>query len=78
MCGTHAYLVDKYNLNPRTDIIAHSLLDPSRRTDSQNALNRYGISWDQFIDDVVQATEKYFKVKIFLNVLLRGNLSNYH
>lgn len=68
----HAYLVEKYNLNPRTDIIAHSSLDPSRRTDPQNALNRYGISWNEFIDDVVQATEKYFKGKDFPEPVVKG------
>jgi N-acetylmuramoyl-L-alanine amidase len=57
----HAYLIDKYNLKPYEDIVAHSTLDPTRRTDPQNALNRHGISWGQFINDVNQAYEKYFK-----------------
>jgi N-acetylmuramoyl-L-alanine amidase len=56
-----AYLVDKYNLNPEEDIIAHSTLDPGRRTDPQNALNRYGITWARFIDDVKLAYQKYFQ-----------------
>lgn len=56
----HAYLVDKYNLNPREDIVAHSTLDPSRRTDPQNALNRYGISWEEFLRDVSNAYQAYF------------------
>jgi N-acetylmuramoyl-L-alanine amidase len=57
----HAYLVDKYNLNPREDIVAHSTLDPSRRTDPQNALNRHGISWHDFLEDVVAAHRRYFQ-----------------
>jgi N-acetylmuramoyl-L-alanine amidase len=57
----HAYLVDKFGLDPRKDIVAHSTLDPGRRTDPQNALNRHGISWNDFIEDVNQAYRKYFK-----------------
>jgi N-acetylmuramoyl-L-alanine amidase len=49
-----AYLCEQHNLDPQNDIIAHSELDPSRRSDPQNALNRYGISWDEFIDDVTK------------------------
>jgi N-acetylmuramoyl-L-alanine amidase len=48
----HAYLVDKYGLDPSEDIVAHSRLDPTRRTDPQNALHRFGISWEEFIRDV--------------------------
>ena len=50
-----AYLCEKYDLDPKNDIIAHSELDPSRRSDPQNALNRYGVSWDDFIEDVENA-----------------------
>lgn len=57
----HAYLVDKYNLDPNKDIVAHSTLDPYRRTDPQNALNQYGISWNDFINDVERATKRYFQ-----------------
>ncbi|EDL65233.1 N-acetylmuramoyl-L-alanine amidase, family 2 [Bacillus sp. SG-1] len=56
----HAYLIDKYGVNPREDIVAHSTLDPSRRTDPQNALNRYGISWEEFLEDVNNAYRTYF------------------
>ena len=49
----HAYLCDKFNLDPQSDIVAHSTLDPTRRTDPQNALNRYGITWGAFIEDVL-------------------------
>jgi N-acetylmuramoyl-L-alanine amidase len=39
----HAYLVDKYNLDPFEDIVAHSKLDPTRRTESTE---RPSSSWD--------------------------------
>lgn len=68
----HAYLVDKYNLDPKEDIIAHSTLDPSRRTDPQNALNRYGISWAQFIQDVQKAVQKYFNGKNIPDPVVKG------
>jgi N-acetylmuramoyl-L-alanine amidase len=57
----HAYLADKYNLDPSEDIVAHSTLDPARRTDPQNALNKHGISWSDFINDVQRAYERYFQ-----------------
>lgn len=56
----HAYLIDRFALDPNTDIVAHSTLDPSRRTDPQNALNQYGVSWSDFIQDVTNAHRKYF------------------
>ena len=57
----HAYLIDKFGLDPYEDIVAHSTLDPTRRTDPQNALHKNGISWEQFINDVNQALRKYFR-----------------
>jgi N-acetylmuramoyl-L-alanine amidase len=51
----HAYLCEKFNLNPKSDIVAHATLDPSRRTDPINILRSHGISWAMFIDDVVEA-----------------------
>jgi N-acetylmuramoyl-L-alanine amidase len=56
----HAYLVDKYDLDSFQDIVAHSSLDPTRRTDPQNALHKNGVSWEQFLNDVNQAYRKYF------------------
>ncbi|SES73877.1 N-acetylmuramoyl-L-alanine amidase CwlA [Salinibacillus kushneri] len=50
----HAYLCKKFGLNPQTDIVAHATLDPSRRTDPHNALNQYGIAFDDFIRDVTR------------------------
>lgn len=51
----HAYLCDRFNLNPKSDIVAHATLDPSRRTDPIGILRTNGISWSLFIDDVVDA-----------------------
>lgn len=48
----HAYLCDKFSLDPTKDIVAHATLDPSRRTDPVDCLKRHGISWDQFIKEV--------------------------
>jgi N-acetylmuramoyl-L-alanine amidase len=56
----HAYLVDLFDLNPDKDIVAHSTLDPQRRRDPQNALQRYGISWNQFLTDVKETYQKMF------------------
>lgn len=48
----HTYLLEKFRLDPEKDIISHQRLDPTRRTDPNNALNRYGITWDAFITEV--------------------------
>lgn len=56
----HAYLLDRFGLDPDEDIVAHSTLDPSRRTDPQNALRRYGISWNQFLADVKESYQTIF------------------
>ena len=55
----HAYLCDRFNLNPRNDIIAHATLDPSRRTDPINILRVNGISWSMFLNDVTEALEDF-------------------
>lgn len=49
----HAYLCKKFALNPYKDIVGHYTLDPERRSDPLNAFKKYGISWNQFISDVV-------------------------
>lgn len=51
----HAYLCQTFQLDPHQHIVAHSYLDPSRRSDPQSAFSRYGVTWDQFIKDVSNA-----------------------
>jgi N-acetylmuramoyl-L-alanine amidase CwlA len=48
----HAYLCDKFGLDPRNEIISHKVLDPGRRSDPDHALNPHGITFAQFIADV--------------------------
>ncbi len=55
----HAYLCDRFNLNPNSDIVAHATLDPSRRTDPIGILRTNGISWSMFIDDVAEALKNF-------------------
>lgn len=55
----HAYLCDRFNLNPNSDIVAHATLDPSRRTDPVGILRTHGISWSMFIDDVAEALRNF-------------------
>jgi N-acetylmuramoyl-L-alanine amidase CwlA len=47
-----AWLCKKYNWDPHKHIVSHKKLDPQRRTDPDNALNKYGITFEQFLDDV--------------------------
>lgn len=47
-----AYLCQKFNKNPKNHIVAHSLLDPQRRSDPQSWLAPHGVSWSEFINDV--------------------------
>ncbi|MQR95818.1 N-acetylmuramoyl-L-alanine amidase [Fictibacillus phosphorivorans] len=46
------YLCKRYNWRPQEKIASHKQLDPGRRTDPDNALNRYGITFNQFLKDV--------------------------
>lgn len=55
----HAYLCNRFNLNPKSDIVAHATLDPSRRTDPINILRTNGISWSMFIDDVTEVLQNF-------------------
>jgi N-acetylmuramoyl-L-alanine amidase len=68
----HAYLLDRYNLDPFEEIVSHKKLDPTRRTDPQNALHRYGISWNEFINDVNEAYLKEFKGKNLSESQVKG------
>ena len=45
-------LCKRYNLDPKTKIVGHFLLDPSRRTDPLNAFKHIGKSWNDFINDL--------------------------
>ena len=56
----HAYLCDRFNLNPMRHIVAHSRLDPERRTDPQNALLPRGVSWNDFLEDVQSVLSQDF------------------
>jgi N-acetylmuramoyl-L-alanine amidase CwlA len=47
-----AWLCKKYKWDPYKKIVSHKKLDPERRTDPDNALNKNGVTWEQFINDV--------------------------
>lgn len=49
-----AYLCKKYKWDPRKQIVAHATLDPRRRTDPHNALNKNGKTFQGFINDVLK------------------------
>lgn len=49
------YLCKKYRLNPKTHIVGHSLLDPGRKTDPENALRRYNKTFNNLITDVLKS-----------------------
>lgn len=51
-----AYLCLKFGLDPQKQIIAHSKLDPARRTDPMNAISKIDatLTFDRFIVDVVK------------------------
>lgn len=48
-----AYICYKFDLNPKTDIVGHMILDPQRKTDPQNGLKHSGRSYKQMLKDVV-------------------------
>lgn len=51
-----AYLCRTYGFDPRNKIVAHSTLDPARKSDpDKNAFAKNGVTWSQFINAVVNA-----------------------
>lgn len=48
----HAYLCRRFNLNPSTKIVAHSTLDPRRRSDPDSWFSAHGVTWEKFMSDV--------------------------
>lgn len=58
-----AYLCRTYALDPRTKIVPHSKLDPTRKTDvDKNAFAKNGVTWTQFINDVCDSmADSYWK-----------------
>ncbi|WP_416729192.1 N-acetylmuramoyl-L-alanine amidase family protein [Fictibacillus sp. JL2B1089] len=53
-----AWLCRKYNWDPHEKIASHKQLDPERRTDPDNALNKHGITYSQFLNDVKEEIYK--------------------
>ncbi|MCL6585860.1 MAG: N-acetylmuramoyl-L-alanine amidase [Anoxybacillus sp.] len=49
----HAYLCKTFRLDPKRHIVSHHTLDPERRSDPLDAFRLYGVTWDNFIQDVV-------------------------
>lgn len=59
-----AELCKAFNLDPSKHIVAHSKLDPKRKTDPDKNSFRYigkGITWTQFIKDVSEQLKKLEK-----------------
>ncbi|MEM4995043.1 N-acetylmuramoyl-L-alanine amidase [Priestia sp. SB1] len=48
-----AYICYKFGLNPATKITGHHILDPERKTDPKQALEKTGRSYAQYLKDVV-------------------------
>lgn len=49
-----AYIHLKFKTDPRTHLTGHEFLDPGRKTDPSNALNRNGITFKQLVSDVTK------------------------
>jgi N-acetylmuramoyl-L-alanine amidase CwlA len=47
-----SWICKQNNWDPLKKIASHKQLDPNRRTDPDNALNQYGITFNQFLNDV--------------------------
>ncbi|MBO9128265.1 N-acetylmuramoyl-L-alanine amidase [Bacillus sp. 165] len=48
----HAYLCQRFGLDPKNSIASHKQLDPKRKIDPINVLTQQGISFQQFLSDV--------------------------
>jgi hypothetical protein len=55
---TIAYICFKFNLDPKTSIIGHHILDPGRRTDPAFGLKKSGRTYEQLLSDIVLEYEK--------------------
>lgn len=51
-------LCKTYNLDARTQLVAHATLDPARRTDPLTAFATIGKTWQNFLDDVAGSVEE--------------------
>lgn len=58
----HAYLCHKFALDPRKHIVAHSTLDPQRRTDPISWFRQNGVSWANFINHVADYYNRWHSV----------------
>jgi N-acetylmuramoyl-L-alanine amidase len=76
-----AHLCKQFDWDPHEKIASHKQLDPERRIDPDNALNRHGITREQFLNDVkaeVEATKLSgtcsidFEDKIIEGVIING------
>lgn len=59
-----AYLCYYFNLNPKTSIVGHMILDPQRRIDPKNGLSYSGRTYEQLLQDVI------FEYKRCLNMFI--------
>ena len=51
-CEYIAMLCQKYTLDPKTKLVGHYKLDPTRRTDPLNAFGHINKTWEQFVADI--------------------------
>ncbi|MNH66516.1 N-acetylmuramoyl-L-alanine amidase [compost metagenome] len=58
-----AYICYKFNLNPKTDITAHFILDPGRKSDPKSGLAASGRTYEQLLKDIVSEYEDCTKTK---------------
>lgn len=85
----HTYLCKKFQLHPQKHIVAHSTLDPQRRRDPESWLKPNGVTWNEFIrdvldyynswenDEVISKTPKtQVKSAYKINYLKRGDTGN--
>lgn len=54
-----AYLCRKFALDPKKHIVAHSKLDPQRRSDPESWLLPNGVTWDNFITHVTNYYQRW-------------------
>ncbi|ALS22332.1 N-acetylmuramoyl-L-alanine amidase [Paenibacillus naphthalenovorans] len=69
----HAYLCWKFNLDPTKHIVSHKILDPQRRSDPDNALNKNGLTYEQFLKDVKNEYDDCLRLESDENMKLTLN-----
>lgn len=76
----HAYICYKFDLNPAKDIVGHETLDPGRKIDPSNGLKTGGVTYREFIADVIKEYNECTSVEtpVIKAPVVKINIPEFH